>query len=160
MCQTCARQYGFSTIPLMPTNLYGPSDNFDLETAHVIPALMRKFHEGKAAGDESVTGWGSGSPRREFLYLDDLADAARFFMESYHALDIINVGVGEDLTIADLAALMRDIVGCEGEAVFDRNRPDGTPRKVLNVSRCNQPSGLAGTYQLGRWPAVDLYLVL
>jgi GDP-L-fucose synthase len=128
-------QYGFSTISLMPTNLYGPGDNFDLESSHVLPALIRRFHEAKVSGAPSVTLWGTGTPRREFLHVDDLADAACFLMENYDAPDLLNVGVGEDLTIAELAALVARIVGYSGRFVFDSSRPDGTPQKLLDVSR-------------------------
>jgi GDP-L-fucose synthase len=133
--QAYRQQYGFNAIYLLPTNLYGPGDNFDLETSHVLPALIRKFHEGKQRGDDSVTVWGSGTPRREFLYVDDLADAACFLMETYASSEIINVGVGEDITIAELAGLVREIVGFAGDIVFDRGKPDGTPRKLLDVTK-------------------------
>jgi GDP-L-fucose synthase len=135
MCQAYARQYGFRAISAMPTNLYGPGDNFDLATSHVLPALIRKFHEAKVAHASSVTIWGSGTPRREFLHVDDLAEALVFLMERYESPEIINVGCGEDVTIADLASLVRDIVGFDGELAFDRSKPDGTPRKLLDVSR-------------------------
>jgi GDP-L-fucose synthase len=128
-------QYGFSTISLMPTNLYGPGDNFDLQTSHVLPALIRRFHEAKVAGVPSVTLWGTGTPRREFLHVDDLANAACFLMENYDGPDLLNVGVGEDLTIAELAEMVSRIVGYHGHVVFDSSRPDGTPRKLLDVSR-------------------------
>ncbi|MGA7792953.1 MAG: GDP-L-fucose synthase, partial [Candidatus Acidiferrales bacterium] len=128
-------QYGFSAISLMPTNLYGPEDNFDLQSSHVLPAMMRRFHEAKISGLPSVTLWGTGMPRREFLHVDDLANAACFLMETYDEPDLVNVGVGEDLTIADLAALVARIVGYSGRIVFDSSRPDGTPRKLLDVSR-------------------------
>jgi len=128
-------QYGFSAISIMPTNLYGPGDNFDLQTSHVLPAIIRRFHEAKISGSSSVTLWGTGTPRREFLYVDDLANAACFLMETYDEPDLLNVGVGEDLTIADLAALVARIVGYSGRIVFDPSRPDGTPRKLLDVSR-------------------------
>jgi GDP-L-fucose synthase len=128
-------QYGFSAISLMPTNLYGPGDNFDLQTSHVLPAMMRRFHEAKMSGSSSVTLWGTGTPRREFLHVDDLANAACFLMETYDEPDLVNVGVGEDLTIADLAALVARIVGYGGSILFDPSRPDGTPRKLLDVSR-------------------------
>jgi len=128
-------QYGFSTISLMPTNLYGPGDNFDLESSHVIPAMIRRFHEAKILGAPSVTLWGTGTPRREFLYVDDLAHAACFLMENYDEPDLLNVGVGEDLTIAELAALVARIIAYKGSIVFDPSRPDGTPRKLLDVSR-------------------------
>jgi len=136
MCQAYTRQYGFNAISVMPTNLYGPGDNFDLQTSHVLPALLRKFHTAKQNGDEQVTVWGSGTPRREFLYVDDLADAVCFLMERYDSPEIINVGCGEDGTIADLAATIGKIVGYRGDIVFDRSKPDGTPRKVLDVGKC------------------------
>jgi GDP-L-fucose synthase len=128
-------QYGISAISLMPTNLYGPGDNFDLQTSHVLPALIRRFHEAKISGLPSVTLWGTGMPRREFLHVDDLANAACFLMENYDAPDLLNIGVGEDLTIADLAALVSRIVGYGGSILFDPSRPDGAPRKLLDVSR-------------------------
>ncbi|MDR7402364.1 MAG: GDP-L-fucose synthase [Armatimonadota bacterium] len=135
MVQYYHRQYGFPGISLMPTNLYGPGDNFDLKTAHVIPALIRKFHEAKERRDGEVVVWGTGMPRREFLHVDDLADAAVFLMRHYEDEMWINVGTGEDLTIAELAKLVRDVVGFHGEIVFDPSKPDGTPRKLLDVSR-------------------------
>jgi GDP-L-fucose synthase len=128
-------QYGFSTISLMPTNLYGPGDNFDLESSHVLPAMIRRFHEAKISRAPSVTLWGTGTPRREFLHVDDLANAACFLMENYDQPELLNVGVGEDLTIAELATLVARVVGYGGNTVFDRSRPDGTPRKLLDVSR-------------------------
>jgi GDP-L-fucose synthase len=135
MCQAYHRQYGFNAISLMPTNLYGPGDDFDLESSHVLPALLRKVHEAKQRGAPSVTIWGSGTPRREFLFVDDLADAACFLMEHYDSPEIINVGVGEDLTIAELAALIGEIVGYRGTLDHDRSKPDGTPRKLLDVTK-------------------------
>ena len=135
MVQAYRRQYGFNAISLMPTNLYGPGDNFDLETSHVIPALIRRFHEAKVKGQPQVVVWGTGSPRREFLHVDDLADAAVFLMKHYDEEAIINVGVGEDLTIRELAEIIREVVGYTGEIVFDPSKPDGTPRKLLDVSR-------------------------
>jgi GDP-L-fucose synthase len=135
MCQAYRRQYGFAAVSLMPTNLYGPGDNFDLETSHVIPALLRKFHEAKVEGRPEVVVWGTGTPRREFLHVDDLADAALFLMERYDSEEIINVGVGEDVSIAELAQLVADVVGYAGRIVFDTSKPDGTPRKLLDVSR-------------------------
>ncbi|MBC7266468.1 MAG: GDP-L-fucose synthase [Coriobacteriia bacterium] len=135
MVRSYRRQYGFSGISLMPTNLYGPGDNFDLQTSHVLPALIRKFHEAKLAGAPAVTVWGTGTPRREFLHVDDLADAALFLMERYDEEEIVNVGVGEDVSIAELAEIVRDVVGYEGEIVYDTSKPDGTPRKLLDVSR-------------------------
>lgn len=135
VCQAYRKQYGFNAINLMPTNLYGPGDNFNLETSHVLPALIRKFHEAKLAGDSQVTVWGSGTPKREFLYVDDLADACVHLMQHYDAGEIINVGTGEDVSIAELADIMKTVVGYEGEIVYDRSKPDGTPRKLLDVSR-------------------------
>jgi GDP-L-fucose synthase len=156
MCQAYARQYEFRAISAMPTNLYGPGDNFDLQSSHVLPALIRKFHEAKAAGSAAVTVWGSGSPRREFLHVDDLADALCLLMESYESPEIINVGCGADVTIAELATLVRDVVGFNGEIVFDRSKPDGTPRKLLDVTKMTElgwkpriglRDGIHSTYQ-------------
>lgn len=135
MAQAYRRQYGFSAISLLPTNLYGPGDNFDLAASHVLPALIRKFHEARAAEAPEVVIWGTGSPRREFLHVDDFAEAAVFLMENYDDPEIINVGVGEDLTIRELAELVRDVTGYRGALVFDTSKPDGTPRKLLDVSR-------------------------
>jgi GDP-L-fucose synthase len=135
LCQAYRRQYGFDAISLMPTNLYGPGDYFDLRNSHVLPALIRKFHEAKQRGDSEVTIWGSGTPRREFLYVDDLADAVVFLMEHYSGEGIVNVGTGEDLSIRELAEQVRGVVGFEGGLAFDPTKPDGTPRKLLDVSR-------------------------
>lgn len=135
MAQAYRAQYDFSTISLMPTNLYGPGDNFDLQTSHVVPAMIRKFHEAKAGGAGEVTLWGSGTPRREFLHVDDLADAALFAMLNHDSEQILNVGAGKDLTIAELAETIRSITGFEGKVVWDASKPDGTPRKLLDVSR-------------------------
>jgi GDP-L-fucose synthase len=129
------RQYGFSGISLMPTNLYGPGDNYDPQNSHVLPGLIRRFHEAKLAGAPSVAVWGTGTPRREFLHSDDLADASVFLMEHYDEEEIVNVGVGEDISIADLARLIADIVGYRGAIELDRSKPDGAPRKLLDVSR-------------------------
>ena len=134
MCQAYRRQYGFDAISLMPTNLYGPGDNFDLQNSHVLPALIRKFHEAKLAGAPEVVMWGTGTPRREFLHVDDLADAAVFLMQHYSGDAHLNVGVGEDITIAALAELVRRVVGYDGRIVNDTSKPDGTPRKLLDVS--------------------------
>jgi len=135
MAQAYRRQYGFRAISLMPTNLYGPGDNFDLETSHVLPALIRKFHDAKVAGAAHVVVWGSGKPRREFLHVDDLADAAVFLMRDYDDPDIVNVGTGEDHEIGELARTVGEITGYQGDIVFDTSRPHGTPRKLLDVSR-------------------------
>jgi GDP-L-fucose synthase len=135
MAQAYRAQYGFSTIALMPTNLYGPGDNFDLQSSHVAPAMIRKFHEAKIARASEVALWGSGTPRREFLHVDDLADAALFAMLHYDSPEILNAGTGADLTIAELAETIRSITGFEGNIVWDASKPDGTPRKLLDVSR-------------------------
>lgn len=135
MCQAYRRQYGFNAISLMPTNLYGPGDNFHLDNAHVLPALIHKFQLAKERREPAVTIWGTGMPRREFLHVDDLADAAVFAMHHYDKEGIINVGAGVDVTIAELAALIGDVVGYRGELQFDTSRPDGTPRKLLDVTR-------------------------
>lgn len=135
MCQAYRREFGFNAISLMPTNLYGPGDNFDLQNAHVLPSLIRRFHEAKTRGDGSVTVWGTGSPRREFLHVDDLADAILFLLQSYDAESLVNIGWGEDVTIRELAELVASVVGFAGRLVFDPTKPDGTPRKLLDVSR-------------------------
>lgn len=168
MCAAYRRQHGFNAIALMPTNLYGPGDNFDLQQSHVLPALLRKLHEAKVAGADHVTIWGTGRPRREFLYVDDLADAAVFLMEHYDDPQIINVGVGEDISIAELAELIRDVVGFRGELRYDPSKPDGMPRKLLDVSRLTAlgwrartslRAGIQATYEwfvrnASRWEAV------
>jgi len=138
MAQAYRAQYGFRAISLMPTNLYGPGDNFDLDTSHVLPALIRKFHEAKIAGDPHVVIWGTGAPRREFLHVDDLADAALFLMLHYDSEAIVNVGMGEDLTIRELAETVGSIVSYSGRLVFDQSKPDGTPRKLLDVTRLRE----------------------
>jgi GDP-L-fucose synthase len=135
MAQAYWRQYGFPTISLMPTNLYGPHDNFDLEHCHVLPALMRKFHEGRVNHAPEVAIWGTGSPRREFLHVDDFAEAAVFLMQHYDSPEIVNVGAGEDVTIAELAEIMQRITGFTGSLRFETGKPDGAPRKLLEVSR-------------------------
>ena len=135
MCESYNRQYGSEFVSVMPTNLYGPNDNFDLENSHVLPALIRKFHEAKERGDDKVVVWGTGSPRREFLYVDDMAAACVFVMNRDGYTDMVNIGVGEDVRISDLARLVGEVVGFEGEIVFDPGKPDGTPRKLLDVSR-------------------------
>ncbi len=135
LCQAYARQYGRNFISAMPTNLYGPGDNFDLQNSHVLPALLRKIHEATVSGAKEVVVWGTGSPRREFLHVDDLASACRFLLENYDSPEIVNVGCGEDISIRELAELICDVVGFKGELVFDTTKPDGTPRKLLDVSR-------------------------
>jgi len=135
MCWAYNRQHGTQYLPVMPTNLYGPGDNFDLETSHVLPALIRKFHEAKTEGKKSVTIWGTGTPRREFLYVDDLADACVFLMEHYDGTELINIGTGQDHTIRELAEIVGCVVGFEGELTLDSSKPDGTPQKLLDVSR-------------------------
>lgn len=147
MCQAYRRQYGFNAICLLPSNLYGPGDNFDLETAHVLPALMRRIHEAHTAGAKRLTVWGSGAPRREFLHVDDLAAACLFLMRHYDGAEPINVGRGEDLTILELARTLARVIGFDGLFEFDNSKPDGTPRKVLDVSRLNA---------LGWRPRIDL----
>lgn len=157
MCQAYRQQYGFNAISLMPTNLYGPGDNFDLNSSHVLPALIRKFHEARRSGAPEVVIWGTGTPRREFLYVDDLADACVHLMQGYDEPEIVNVGVGEDVSILEVAQLVREIVGYEGAITHDLSKPDGTPRKLLDVSKLSalgwraQTSlrdGIAKTY---RW---------
>jgi len=135
MCQALRREYGFNAISLMPTNLYGPGDNFDLQNSHVLPALIRRFHDAKARGDESVVVWGTGKPRREFLHVDDLADAVLYLLQSYDAEPIVNIGWGEDITIRELAEMVMSVVDYAGELSFDTTKPDGTPRKLLDTTR-------------------------
>lgn len=156
MCQAYRRQYGFRAITLMPTNLYGPGDNFSIEDSHVLPALIRRFDDAVQAGLRRVVVWGTGTPRREFLYSEDLADAAVHLMAHYDAEEPINVGTGEDLSIAELAALVAEVVGYDGAIEFDASRPDGTPRKLLDVRRLHASGwrhrtelreGLRRTYQ-------------
>jgi len=141
MCKHYNQQYGTNFISVMPTNLYGPNDNYDLETSHVMAALIRKFHDAKMNNAPQVVVWGTGAPRREFMHVDDMADACVYLMENYDASDMgefVNIGVGEDVTIRDLAGLIRDIVGYEGEIVYDTTKPDGTPQKLLDVSRLHR----------------------
>ena len=156
MCQAYQRQYGSKFISAMPTNLYGPEDNFDLESSHVMPALIRKFHEAKAVNAPTVTVWGSGKPLREFLHVDDCAEACLFLMEHYEGEGIVNIGVGEDISIAGLARLVGEAVGYQGEIVYDAGKPDGTPRKLVDTSRINAlgwrasiplQDGIKSTYQ-------------
>jgi GDP-L-fucose synthase len=156
MCQSYSREYGANFISVMPTNLYGPNDNFDLENSHVIPALLRKTHEAHESGAEFVEIWGSGKPQREFLHVDDVADACLFLMENYDSREIINIGSGVEISIRDLSLLIRDVVGFEGDIRFNTSMPDGMPRKLLDVSRISalgwKPTlslrqGLESTYQ-------------
>jgi len=134
-CDAYRAQYGCNYVSVMPTNLYGPNDNYDLNNSHVLPALIRKFHEAKVSGAPTVTLWGTGKPRREFLHVDDLADACVFLMHSYHEEGLVNIGTGEDIEIGALAELVSRIVGYEGEIVQDLSKPDGTPRKLMDVSK-------------------------
>tara|TARA_B100001245_G_C22879271_1_gene422766 strand:+ start:224 stop:1156 length:933 start_codon:yes stop_codon:yes gene_type:complete len=147
LCETYRDQYGVDFISAMPTNLYGPNDNYDLNNSHVLPALLRKFHTAKANNSSTVEVWGSGSPLREFLHVDDLAEACFFLMENYSDGQTMNVGYGEDITIKDLALTIKDIVGFEGELVFDSSKPDGTPRKLMSSERI---------HSLGWKPKIDL----
>ena len=156
LCQAYRRQYGDSFIAVMPTNLYGINDNFDLDNSHVVPALIRKFHEAKTSGAPTVVIWGSGSPRREFLFADDLAEACCHLMAVYDDATIVNIGTGQDLAICEVAEMIKDIVGYIGELVYDTSKPDGTPRKVLDISRISMlgwkartslREGLEKTYQ-------------
>lgn len=135
MCESYRLQYGCDFISVMPTNLYGPNDNYDLNNSHVLPALLRKFHEAKVSGKNEVVVWGSGSPKREFLHADDLADACLFLMENYSEPGLINIGTGEDLSIKELAEMIAGITGFEGKIVWDSSKPDGTPRKLMDVSK-------------------------
>jgi GDP-L-fucose synthase len=135
MCQAYRRQYGFNAISLMPTNLYGPGDNFDLQNSHVLPALIRRFHEANLRGDPTMVIWGTGTPRREFLHVDDLADAVVYLLKTYEDEAIVNVGWGEDVTIKELAEMIAAVSGFQGQLVFDPTKPDGTPRKLLDTSR-------------------------
>jgi GDP-L-fucose synthase len=157
LCQAYRRQYGSRFISAMPTNLYGPNDNFDLVTAHVLPAMMRKFHEAKAGGQREVVVWGTGSPRREFLHVDDLADACVLLMDKYDDEEHVNVGTGEDVSIRELSEMLRDVIHPDATLRFDTSKPDGMPRKLLDVSRLHKlgwrhridlRDGIASTY---RW---------
>jgi GDP-L-fucose synthase len=156
LCQAYAREYGANFVSLMPTNLYGPNDNFDLQSSHVLPALLRKAHEAKATDSQQIMVWGSGKPRREFLHVDDLASACLFLLEKYDSPEIVNVGCGDDISIRDLAELICDVVGFRGELAWDASKPDGTPRKLLDVSKLRglgwEPAiplreGIARTYE-------------
>jgi GDP-L-fucose synthase len=167
LCQAYRAQYGFNAISLMPTNLYGPGDNFDLKTSHVLPALIRKFHEAQSEVRPEVTVWGTGTPLREFLHVDDLASASVFLMQNYNEPEIVNVGAGEDLTISELAQIVARVTGYTGKIVFDPTRPDGTPRKLLDVGRLHAmgwrhrihlEDGIRATYEwyLSKNRAIDI----
>ena len=145
MCDAYRSQYGCDFISVMPTNLYGPNDNYDLQNAHVLPSLVRKFHEAKLNNAPEVTIWGSGSPKREFLHADDLADACVFLMNTYSDEGLVNIGTGEDISISDLALMVKEVVGYEGAIVYDASKPDGTPRKLMDVSKL---SGLGWKYTI------------
>jgi GDP-L-fucose synthase len=156
LCQAYAREYGANFISVMPTNLYGPNDNFDLETSHVLAALLRKAHEAKTRKDRKLTVWGSGKPRREFLHVDDLASACLLLLKKYDSSEIINVGCGEDISVRELAELICEVVGFDGDLIWDATKPDGTPRKLLDVTKLGalgwKPSiplrdGIARTYE-------------
>jgi len=156
LCQAYNREYGANFISAMPTNLYGPNDNFDLETSHVLPALLRKAHEAKTRKDQKLIVWGTGKPRREFLHVDDLASACLLLLEKYDSPEIINVGCGEDVSIRELAELICDVVGFNGELAWDTSKPDGTPRKLLDVTKLRElgwkpaitlRNGVASTYE-------------
>ncbi len=159
MAKSYNRQYGTNYISVMPTNLYGPNDNFDLQNSHVLPALIRKFVEAKQNNSPSVVLWGSGKPRREFLYVDDMADACIFLMNNYDGKEFVNIGTGEDVTILEVANLIKDIVGYKGALEFDSTKPDGSPRKLLDVSKINL-LGWKAKYSLkgGLTKAIDWYL--
>jgi GDP-L-fucose synthase len=167
MCQAYRREFGFNAISLMPTNLYGPGDNFDLQSSHVLPALIRKFHEAKSRRDKSVEIWGTGTPRREFLHVDDLADAILYLLQNYDDEPMVNVGWGEDLTIRELAETIMSAIGYTGTLTFDHSKPDGTPRKLLDVSRLHSlgwrprislRAGIECTYAWFREHAADARL--
>jgi GDP-L-fucose synthase len=164
LCQAYSREYGANFISAMPTNLYGPDDNFDLETSHVLPALVRKAHEAKVRKDQKLIVWGTGEPRREFLHVDDLASACVLILEKYDSPEIINVGCGEDISIRELAELICDVVGFDGELAWDTTKPDGTPRRLLDVTKLRalgwKPAiplgdGIARTYEWFRANSVS-----
>ena len=167
MCQAYRREFGFNAISLMPTNLYGPGDNFDLQSSHVLPALIRKFHEAKLRNDKYVEIWGTGTPRREFLHVEDLADALVFLLQNYDAEPIVNIGWGEDLTIRELSEVIMSAIGYSGSLTFDHSKPDGTPRKLLDVSRLHSlgwrprislRAGIESTYAWFKEHAADARL--
>ncbi len=163
LCEAYNAQYGTDFISVMPTNLYGPNDNYDLKNSHVLPALLRKFHEAKMSGAESVTIWGTGTPKREFLHVDDMASACLFIMKKTGYRDMLNIGSGEEVTIHELAKLIAEVVGFQGQIIHDANKPDGTPRKLLDSTRLNNlgwkktislKDGLRQTYEVAR-PVLD-----
>jgi GDP-L-fucose synthase len=145
LCETYRHQYGCNFVAAMPTNLYGPNDNYDLHSSHVLPALINKFHAAKVQGTNEVVVWGSGTPRREFMHVEDMADACVYLMKEYDGVDPVNIGTGEDISIRELAELVKDVTGFEGEIVFDASKPDGTPRKLLDVSRLGNAGWKAST---------------
>jgi GDP-L-fucose synthase len=168
MCQAYRRQYGFNAISLMPTNLYGPGDNFDLQNSHVLPALIRRFHEAKLRGDATLSIWGTGTPRREFLHVEDLADAVVYLLKTYDQEAIVNIGWGEDVTIRELAETVASVAGFQGELVFDTTKPDGTPRKLLDTSRLTSlgwkpkiklRAGIEGVYEWFKQHVADARLI-
>lgn len=146
LCESYRRQYGCNFVSVMPTNLYGPNDNYDLQQSHVLPALLRKFHSAKVEGNKEVEVWGTGTPRREFLHVDDLADACVYLMQGYNEEELVNIGSGTDVSIAELAEIIRGIVGFEGRVRFNTEKPDGTPRKLMDVSKL---AGLGWTSRIG-----------
>jgi len=152
MCQAYRRQYGFDAISVQPTNLFGIGDNFDYETSHMPAALIRKMHDARASGAEEVVIWGTGTPRREIMYVDDMANACVFLMQNYSGEDFVNIGVGDDISIRDFAALIADVVGFEGNFTYDTSKPDGTPRKLVDVSRLN---GLGWTSRISLREGVE-----
>jgi len=168
MCQAYRRQYGFNAISLMPTNLYGPGDNFDLQNSHVLPALIRRFHEAKQRGDATMSIWGTGTPRREFLHVEDMADAVVYLLKTYNDEAIVNIGWGEDVTIRELAETVAAVAGFKGELVFDTTKPDGTPRKLLDTTRLTSlgwkpkiklRAGIEGVYEWFKQHVADARLI-
>ena len=168
MCQAYRRQYGFNAISLMPTNLYGPGDNFDLQNSHVLPALIRRFHEAKQRGDGTMSIWGTGTPRREFLHVEDMADAVVYLLKTYNEEAIVNIGWGEDVTIRELAETVAAVAGFQGELVFDSTKPDGTPRKLLDTTRLTSlgwkpkiklRAGIEGVYEWFKRHVADARLI-
>ena len=153
MCDAYRSQYGCDFISVMPTNLYGPNDNYDLQNAHVLPSLVRKFHEAKLNNSSEVNIWGSGTPKREFLHADDLADACIYLMNNYSDAGLVNIGTGEDISISDLAGLIQKVVGYEGSIVYDSTKPDGTPRKLMDVSKL---TGLGWTFSISLEKGLEL----